>query len=267
MKSIHEMPSMRFLKRLFGKHSDVDPNDFLSGNSELGRKLHDFRRKAWLPKTRDGDGGVSSSKFSGIAHIPQGQSWPSCGNCRKPMQLFVQVNSDELPDDASGLLTEGILQLFYCTSSEPQCEVDCEAYFPFSMATLARIVELGAFEQFETSPVENAFPARSIEDWELVLDLPNWEELSMMGVELTDQESDRLADSNIPRQGEKLGGWPAWIQGVEYPSCPKCNERMFHVFQIDSEKNLPYLLGDVGVGHVTRCKEHPEVLTFGWACC
>jgi len=258
---------MEFLRRLFGKNDETDQQVVISENSDLGRKLHKFRKKAWLPKTRAGDGNVSASKISGIAHIPQGQSWPSCGNCGKPMQLFVQVNSDEVPDDASGLILEGILQLFYCTNSEPQCEVDCEAYFPFSKASLVRIVEPGAFEQFETSPVENAFPARSIEGWELELDLPNWEELSMMGVELTDQESDLLADSNTPTQGDKLGGWPAWIQGVEYPNCPKCNEAMFHVFQIDSENNLPYMFGDVGVGHVTRCRQHPDVLAFGWACC
>ncbi len=66
--------------------------------------------------------------------------------------------------------------------------------------------------------------------------------------------------------GDTLLGWPHWIQGVEYPECPKCKARMEHVFQIDSEKNLPLMWGDMGIAHVTRCPTHREVLALGWAC-
>jgi hypothetical protein len=41
---------------------------------------------------------------------------------------------------------------------------------------------------------------------------------------------------------------------------------MWHVFQIDSEDNLPYMFGDVGCAHITQCPEHKEVVAFGWAC-
>jgi len=33
--------------------------------------------------------------------------------------------------------------------------------------------------------------------------------------------------------GDKLLGWPSWVQGVEYPRCPRCNQQMSFVFQID----------------------------------
>ena len=69
------------------------------------------------------------------------------------------------------------------------------------------------------------------------------------------------------KQGEKLLGWPAWVQGVEYPNCQVCNKEMSFIFQVDSSRNFDYDFGDCGCGHITQCKEHKDQLTFGWACC
>jgi len=257
---------MGFLTNLFGKTDLAKIPKEISDRTSLGQKLSSFRRNAWLPKTRVGDCAPSGSKFSGLAFIPAGQEWPCCGNCERPMQLFVQLNSNDIPDNARELLHGGILQLFYCTSSDPQCDVDAEAFFPFSKAHLARIVENGPGEDIRKSPVDDAFPGRSIVGWSAVIDVPNWEEAEHIGVEFVGDEADKLANTNVPADGEKLGGWPAWIQGVEYPSCPKCNQKMEFLFQVDSEKNVPFMLGDAGIGHITRCKTHPDILTFGWAC-
>lgn len=260
---------MGFFKRFLGQNDRPNAPAEFSDNTSLGRKLTAFRRKAWLPKTKKGDCAITGSKFSGLAYIPLGEEWPRCGNCHKPMQLFLQLRADDVPDDAREVLHSGTLQLFYCTSSNPQCEVDCEAFFPFSKAHMARIVEDGPHEDISESPVSDAFPARSIVGWSSIVDVPNWEELEHRGIGFEDDEDDEadvLADSNLPRDGEKLGGWPAWIQGVEYPNCPRCDQPMEFVFQIDSDRNIPFLLGDAGIGHITRCKTHPEVLTFGWAC-
>jgi hypothetical protein len=85
-------------------------------------------------------------------------------------------------------------------------------------------------------------------------------------VELPDAVSDRLWTPDIPRAGEKLGGWPAWIQGVECPTCRRCGSTMQYVLQIDSQRNIPILFGDVGTGHVSQCPNDPEELAFAWAC-
>lgn len=69
-----------------------------------------------------------------------------------------------------------------------------------------------------------------------------------------------------PHDGDKLGGWPAWVQGVEYPKCIECGEPMDMLFQIDSEDNVPYMFGDCGTAHVTQCPTHPDVVAMGWAC-
>ena len=89
---------------------------------------------------------------------------------------------------------------------------------------------------------------------------------SVVGTALTDEEAEALAEQDFPRSGEKLRGWPAWVQSVEYPSCPECGRRMELLLQIDSEQNLPYMFGDAGIGHITQCPEHRDQLAFGWAC-
>jgi hypothetical protein len=48
--------------------------------------------------------------------------------------------------------------------------------------------------------------------------------------------------------------------------CMKRDEVVKHVFQVDSEDNVPFMFGDVGCGHITRCPDHKQVVAFGWAC-
>ena len=83
---------------------------------------------------------------------------------------------------------------------------------------------------------------------------------------MEDDEWDSFYEEEFPQVGDKLAGYPAWAQGIEYPDCPICRETMRLLFQIDSEDNLLYMFGDVGCGHITQCKMHKEQLAFGWAC-
>ena len=41
---------------------------------------------------------------------------------------------------------------------------------------------------------------------------------------------------------------------------------MKFIFQIDSKCNIPYRFGDLGIGHITQCNQHKDVLAFKWAC-
>lgn len=234
---------------------------------ELLKKLRTFRRLTWIPEVVDGDGGPSASKFSGLPYLPSGEAWPACGNCGKPMQLFVQLNERDLPVEAAQVFNDGLLQFFYCTNQEPHCESLCEAYLPNARSTLLRLLPLG--DVGPAKPVDlprGMFPPRRIVNWTVTADYPNWEELDLLGNALTDEEADTLGEQDFPRTGEKLLGWPAWIQGVEYPSCPECEQPMEFLFQVDSEQNLPYMFGDAGIGHITQCSIHKHRLAFGWAC-
>lgn len=90
---------------------------------------------------------------------------------------------------------------------------------------------------------------------------------------------DELADvvgliQNYP--GDKLFGWPRWSQGVEYPACRQCGKTMEMVLQVNNDGNsdgrpgfnscFGQLFAGDGNGHVCRCPDHPEVMTFNWAC-
>jgi len=233
---------------------------------ELKKKFTGYEKPAWKPVTLDHDGAPNDSKFSGKPVLKKGESWPICANCNKPMQLFVQLNLSQLPAGAD-IKGEGYLQMFYCTSYEPHCEVECEAYFPFSKSTLLRIISEEEAAADHTIPdIKDNFPAKTIESWEEFTDYPGYEERDE-AIEMSNEEEDFAQDNDIgPAMGDKLGGWPHWVQSVEYPSCPECGNQMGLVLQLDSEDNVPYMWGDSGVGHITQCSSHPHQVAFGWAC-
>jgi hypothetical protein len=201
------------------------------------------------------------------------------------MQLFLQLDLAATERDTGAPLGAGLLQLFYCTGDGDGC--DGSGWEPFGTASLARVVPGGAGGAVGLPPLANPpFPPRRIIGWEPAEDHPSPEEYEELGleqrwdrkggrltlswaeggvaVETTDDVLERLGPTLV---GDKLLGWPAWVQGVEYPSCPRCGRRMELLFQLDSEDHVPYMFGDAGCGHVTRCPDHPDVVAFGWACC
>ena len=233
---------------------------------DIDERLRPFLRTAWLPEVADGDGAATDSKFSGLPALRRGEEWPRCANCGRPMQLFVQLDARELPAPAAAMLDGGLLQLFYCTSETPPCESECDAYLPHARSTLVRLVEPGAATGGAGAPPGGMFPPKRIAGWTAVIDLPHPEELGYAGVELDEMEEEALMERDFPRAGEKLLGWPHWVQSVEYPRCRRCAREMTLLFQVDSDRNLPYMFGDAGVGHVTQCPDHHDELAFGWAC-
>jgi hypothetical protein len=140
-----------------------------------------------------------------------------------------------------------------------------------------------------TAPHQDGhFPAKRIVGWTRFLDLPKPSEHDELGLRYSynfeagsvklecpelgpvfDTIKHHMLAENIANSelSDKLAGWPAWIQNVEYPNCPRCGRRMVLVFQVDSEDNVPFMFGDAGCGHVTQCPEHKEVVAFAWACC
>ena len=256
-----------------------------------------FRRTAWIPVTESADGGSDSQQgnswFGGRPRVTEGD-WPSCTECSKPMTFFVQLDLSELPAEYDLPVKSGLLQLFYCDSDDGMCET----WQPFSGTQMARIVSLEA-EPVSIPDGVSLLPLKAILGWEEEEDFPSTAEQDVLGLEIDYDLGNQKADIRCPefdvhltglgfnveaedpeqgeidiaeavteaRAGDKLGGWPHWVQGVEYPLCPTCGSPMELVLQIDSEDNLDYMFGDVGCAHLTQCREHPEQLGFGWACC
>jgi hypothetical protein len=178
------------------------------------------------------------------------------------MQLFLQLNLDTLPEHND----HGLLQLFYCTYTDDADHADCESFTPFSRYTIVRVVSPKGKHNAKVSLPEGAFPAVTIIGWKPFDDFPQAQELEAMGVNVSPELDQELADSDYPGQGDKLSGWPDWIQGVEYPYCPVCGAKMLHLFQLTSEEHIPFAFGDEGTGHITQCPVHADVVAFGWAC-
>lgn len=235
-------------------------------NPSLREKLAPHRRSTWTPEVVDGEGLPDGSRLGGGPWLRPGEAWPACGSCGRAMQLFVQLNARDLPPPAARALEGGLLQFFYCTSDDDSCVVDSEPWAPFAPTAFLRLVardDLGGGTAAVPGP--GMFPPKRIVGWTESHDYPGWEEaVDLVG--LTDEESDELSEEGFPLSGEKLLGWPHWVQGVEYPDCPECGERMELLFQVASEQNIPYMFGDIGVGHVTQCPRHRSRLAFGWAC-
>jgi hypothetical protein len=242
------------------------PDDAPADRPAALAKVAAHRRTAYLPVVEDGDTVAAGSKLAGAPALAPGEAWPACAHCGRPMQLFVQLSGDELPAAARERVRPGeLLQLFYCTSVEPHCEGECDAWSPHAESTLLRLVPAPPAGSAAPPVPPGMFPPRRIVGWTEVDDYPHYEEHGVLGVQLDDAEVDALLDS-YPLPGEKLLGWPNWVQGEEYPRCRSCGSPMELLFQVDSEHDLPYMFGDVGTGHVTQCGKHREELAFGWAC-
>jgi hypothetical protein len=52
----------------------------------IKQKLAKHRRSAFTPVTVEGEIGPDQSKFGGVAWINEGEAWPVCGYCGKPLQ-------------------------------------------------------------------------------------------------------------------------------------------------------------------------------------
>jgi uncharacterized protein YwqG len=202
------------------------------------------------------------------------------------MQFFLQINLDKLPSELNGKFGSGLLQFFYCTRD------DCQGmggWSPFeNEMSMVRVLKPEGEASYEhIDPQVLQFPAKKIVSWQQFNDFPHPEEHGDLGLQYTyDFKANKvkvicnelnfdsgwlfdpeLAENiSLSKNGDKLSGWPYWIQGAEYPSCPKCSKRMELLFQVDSEDNVPFMWGDCGCGHITQCPEHKDVVGFGWAC-
>jgi uncharacterized protein YwqG len=248
--------------------------------------LAKHRRPAWKPVVQEGDGPATASKFSGLPWLGPDAPWPVCGSCKKPLQLFLQLDLAGLPAELGQRFGTGLVQLFYCTRDE------CQGYggwepFGDDLCRVRLIQPTGPGQPSSVPQQEGFYPAKRIVGWEKFIDLPKPSEHDDLGLKYiydhkagtvrveckevglaSDEIRDEYLAENIANSklGDKLAGWPAWVQNVEYPACTRCGRQMIDVFQVDSEHNVPFMFGDVGCGHITQCPEHKEVVAFGWAC-
>ena len=241
---------------------------------QLKQKLSQVRRSAWQPIVREGNDALTVSKFAGKPWLSANEQWPVCPNCNKSMRLILQLNLNEVPESLKGKFGNGLLQLFYCTNYESNCEDKCSGWESFSEIHLVRIVLPESLSREVQLPeIENLSSANLIVDWEEKEDYPDCysgtEDTNLMhGIIFNNDECDFLLNEDaLYVTGTKLAGWPTWIQNHQYPNCPTCNQPMNQfVFQLDPEDNHPCTWGDWGKGYLLQCSNHKEQLAFLWQC-
>ncbi len=252
-----------------------------------------YTRTAFKPILAPGHGAADGSRFNGTPFLVGGEPWPACQLCQKPMPLFLQLNLKQLPEPYDKKFGVGVLQLFYCVKDHDFSQTEDWAAFDHK-TKLVRVVAPDA-QGAIAAPRDVGLLAKpqSIVDWERFEEALNTEEAERYGLKTiwdrsnplkvrtrfvcealdidtgflsTADEKDVFDRILAPKFGDKLGGWPGWVQGVEYPSCTRCGVAMDLVFQIDSNDHVPFMFGDVGCGHITQCPDHKDVVTFAWAC-
>lgn len=265
--------------------------------------VENYKRSAWKPVVSEGDGDYISSKFGGKPWLNASENWPCCSNCGLEMRFFFQLNLEDVPEKLRGKFGQGMLQLFYCVNDiqivhehptprstmdvnlrtgevkyteTKSCELDCLDSPEFSTNKLVRIVPVdGVPAEFEIPKTglsdslvrKGEFPPKTIIGWQEIDDYPHSEDMQRLGIDLSPDDSSFMHYANIYPQGDKLGGWPNWVQDNEYPDCPVCNRQMKQlIFQLESNDNIPFMWGDCGSGYILQCVEHKDQVAFLWQC-
>lgn len=224
-------------------------------------KIEKYKKAAFEPivSNENSNETLLDSKFGGKPFVSKTHSWPVCV-CGEQMAFFLQLNSNHLPSklNKEEVFGEGLLQLFYC--------IKCDNYEPFTKSHNIRLIKLDELNtDVDINEIKIDFEYRKIIDWQEFFDYPRVDE--MLDLEsLNDEEIEQYENEYKSKSGEKLLGWPHWVQGVEYVFCPICSKQMRYIFQLDSERNIDFMFGDMGIGHISQCKDHPEQLVFTWAC-
>lgn len=211
----------------------------------------DHPRPAFALKGTKGDPGCTASHSFGSPYLADGETWPVCGNCEKPMPCLLQLDLKPLDK------WNGFLQVFYCTNKDPHCEVECKTWKGVGPSMHLRIVT-PAPNSAAIAPkgLPKTKPQALTADEKASADLPGMDDAEELGVRDAPKE---------PKKGDKLGGWPHWLQGPEWPVCEDCSKKMTLLAQLQSNKAVAHQWGDLGYAYVFACADHRERLGFCWA--
>ncbi|TNE52437.1 MAG: DUF1963 domain-containing protein [Deltaproteobacteria bacterium] len=226
------------------------------------RRMKKFAHPSWRPKPGKSHSSDPTALgwdwFGGWPMLLPTDTWPQCSSCRNSLSFAVQLKLENLPNPHP-LCGEGLVQFFFCTECVDDVMLRC----------LNASDEWLVHGQSKAPDDVETFRMQRIAGWyKKTLDFPYNEPDNKAIVEaksaLAPEEENLLWKMNL--SGDKLGGYPCWIQHNEYPHCSDCSERMELLLQIDSHDNLRYTWGDNGAAWIFQCVEHRERLAFVWQC-
>jgi hypothetical protein len=151
-------------------------------------------RRAWLAETATGDASTRHALGTATAFRPQGMTWPRCRDCEAPLQLVVQLDLAALPAEFDVPVRNGLAQLFVCTEG-------CDTFSESAPGVVAEVLTPERLS-LVTSPGHEGHVV--VAPGAIV----GWRPF---------EEGMKSDDESWPLRADKLGGWPAWEQGEEWP--------------------------------------------------
>lgn len=141
----------------------------------IASKFKPLKRTAWKPITVKGDSDLAVSKFAGKPWINPGDSYPMCEECETPLRFFLQLNLSQLPASLDRQFGDGLLQLFYCTNRESDCD-GCDIFLIKNIQPAETPLQYELPEvklDSRSALIEGEFPPKQIISWQAMDDYPN----------------------------------------------------------------------------------------------
>jgi hypothetical protein len=201
-----------------------------------------WRRTAWRPLVAaavESTGWIpGTTYYGGPAWLRDDEPWPACSACKAPMEPLLHLDMAASPFVAAELPAYEIFQCTVCRVGELAKAVDAHA-------------------RPRPSPISDPVCApKAVIGWQAVDDYSGF------------AASDPAFEAQMALRGDKLGGWPARLQGTrEEPfPCPACGGDTLLSYQLDSDSHAEWTWGDLGRAWLGACPRHPTRPTYFWEC-
>jgi predicted DNA-binding WGR domain protein len=255
-----------------GASGDVPTPDVPGPLDREQRLRREYGRVAYVPSVVDcEDDARDGSKFGGAPWIAPGDLWPLCERCGDPLPLYFQLRRDEVPAESRWAFRDEGLQVFACD--------ECVFRSPHeglllrhvslhgvgrdpqeSLGDGFRIDRQVATEVLRATWIIRRTTTRGKIDQDVCIAWPKriagWVPTADIRRDVDDDVAEELYELEVHcLRGDKLGGWPDWVDEPTVAACATCRHDMDYFFQVDSDCNLPVIFGDAGTAWVFVCRE------------
>lgn len=236
----------------------------------LSAKLAGLRKTCWLPTVEAGeDLTLVESKFGGAPILKSGEPWPACPVCKGELSAVLQLDMEKVPAGIQKSLgNRGIFQCFLCFGRKDQSTLHCD-----KGGFIMRVWEPSAEEVAHKVEVHGRtdLKPKRITGWTSKDDFPGFND-ALKHVKLRNKDFEEICAMRVA--GDKLGGWPLWVQLPDWRKCGMCGTLMVQLFQLDSNTALEAVSwGDTGMAHLQMCPNalcHQTIggsFGFDWSSC
>lgn len=214
---------IRFIKNIFSSKPDAVVNVSSEEREEFCRKLEAYSKPTKEMVLTKGDpGSIPKTKISGTPWWPKEKARPQCKHGH-PMSFIMQIALSDIPGMTDK--TESLYSFHYCD----ECTLDGNMSFGFFDKGTGGY-DISVFKNTNTTDTDDlGMVADSIvEPYDVEFcekqEVPSYPEIcDILETQPEDfpQGEDDFDENIYPGlihvAKAKLGGWPAWVQNVEWP--------------------------------------------------